>query len=70
MRSIFYPFHAYTCGLDGRPRVASTMGLNKPFRRADRVLSRVRCEEWLGRVFVTLDPETAPVPGASPNWRR
>ena len=37
------------------------MGRNQSFRREDHVLPPVRCEEWLGWVFVTLDPEAAPV---------
>ena len=60
-RSIVCPYHAWTYGLDGRLRGAPAMCRNERFRREDHVLPPVRCEEWLGWIFVTLDSEAAPV---------
>jgi phenylpropionate dioxygenase-like ring-hydroxylating dioxygenase large terminal subunit len=61
VRSIVCPYHAWTYNLDGSLRGAPAMTLNRDFRREDYCLPRIRCEEWLGWVFVTLDPDAAPV---------
>ena len=44
-----------------RLRGAPAMTRNDRFRREDYCLPRVRCEEWLGWVFVTLNPDAEPV---------
>lgn len=61
VRSIVCPYHAWTYGLDGALRGAPAMTLNEGFRRPDYRLPQVRCEEWLGWAFVTLDPGAEPV---------
>ncbi len=61
VRSIVCPYHAWTYNLDGSLRGAPAMTLNHDFRREDYRLPAIRCEEWLGWVFVTLDPNAAPV---------
>ncbi len=61
VRSIVCPYHAWTYNLDGSLRGAPAMTLNQAFRREDYCLPRLRCEEWLGWIFVTLDPDAAPV---------
>ena len=59
--AITCPYHGWTYDLDGCLRGAPAMGRNEGFRREDYRLPQVRCEEWLGWVFVTLDPDAAPV---------
>ena len=60
-RAIVCPYHAWTYDLDGRLRGAPAMGLNEGFDRGDYRLPAIRCEEWLGWVFVSLDPDAPPV---------
>ena len=55
------PYHAWTYNLDGSLRGAPAMTLNEGFCKEDYTLPKVRCEEWLGWVFVCLDPEAEPV---------
>ncbi len=47
--------------LDGKLRGAPAMTRNEGFCRDQYKLPQVRCEEWLGWVFVCLDPNAAPV---------
>lgn len=61
VRSIVCPYHAWTYNLDGSLRGAPAMTLNDGFCKGDYQLPKVRCEEWLGWVFVTLNPDCAPV---------
>ncbi len=61
VRSIVCPYHAWTYNLDGSLRGAPAMGQNEGFCKGDYHLPELRCEVWLGWVFVTLDPEAAPV---------
>ncbi|MEM9147308.1 MAG: SRPBCC family protein [Pseudomonadota bacterium] len=60
-RSIVCPYHAWTYGLDGRLRGAPAMRQNKDFCKDSYRLPPVRCQEWLGWVFVTLNAAVAPV---------
>lgn len=60
-RAIVCPYHAWTYNLDGTLRGAPAMSKNADFDRKDYCLPRLRCEEWLGWVFVTLNPDAAPV---------
>ena len=60
-RSIVCPYHAWTYNLDGSLRGAPAMTLNEGFCKENYKLPQVRCEEWLGWVFVTLNPEQEPV---------
>lgn len=61
VRSIVCPYHAWTYNLDGTLRGAPAMSLNGGFCKSDYKLPEIRCEEWLGWVFVTLDPSATPV---------
>ena len=69
-RAIVCPYHAWTYNLDGRLRGAPAMTLNAGFDRDDYRLPELRCEEWLGFVFVTLNPDAPPLAERSPRPRR
>jgi len=60
-KSIVCPYHAWTYNLDGSLRGAPAMTLNEGFCKKQYKLPQVRCEEWLGWVFVTLNPQAKPV---------
>ncbi len=60
-KTIVCPYHAWTYNLDGRLRGAPAMTLNEGFCKDHYKLPQVRCEEWLGWVFVCLDPEAPSV---------
>lgn len=57
------PYHGWTYGLDGCLRGAPAMMHNNGFERGTYQLPQVRCEEWLGWVMVTLNPD-APSPAS------
>ena len=59
--SIVCPYHAWTYNLDGSLRGAPAMSLNEGFCKEGYRLPQLRCEEWLGWVFVSLDADAAPV---------
>jgi phenylpropionate dioxygenase-like ring-hydroxylating dioxygenase large terminal subunit len=60
-RNIVCPYHAWTYNLDGSLRGAPAMDQNEGFCKTDYRLPQIRCEEWLGWVFVTLNPDVPPV---------
>ncbi|WP_428515026.1 aromatic ring-hydroxylating oxygenase subunit alpha [Roseovarius sp.] len=60
-KSIVCPYHAWTYNLDGSLRGAPAMSGNSGFCKSDYALPEIRCEEWLGWVFITLNPEVEPV---------
>ncbi|MGO1120803.1 aromatic ring-hydroxylating oxygenase subunit alpha [Rhodovibrionaceae bacterium A322] len=60
-RQIVCPYHAWTYKLDGTLRGAPAMTENKGFCKKSYQLPQIRCEEWLGWVFVTLNPDARPV---------
>lgn len=60
-RSIVCPYHAWTYNLDGSLRGAPAMSLNEGFNKESYKLPQVRCQEWLGWVFVTLDLDASDV---------
>jgi phenylpropionate dioxygenase-like ring-hydroxylating dioxygenase large terminal subunit len=60
-RAIVCPYHGWTYNLDGALRAAPAMDLNRAFCKDDYRLPAIRCEEWLGWVMVTLNPDAAPV---------
>ena len=60
-RSIVCPYHAWTYNLDGSLRGAPAMAQNESFCKDAYKLPQVRCEEWLGWVFVSLNPQATPV---------
>lgn len=61
VRAIVGPYDAWTYNLDGTLRGAPAMSLNESFCKEDNALPKVRCEEWLGWIMVTLNPD-APDP--------
>jgi len=61
VRSIVCPYHAWTYNLDGRLRGAPAMNLNEGFCKEGYSLPKIRCQEWLGWVFVTLNEHTPDV---------
>ncbi len=61
VRSIVCPYHAWTYNLDGSLRGAPAMTLNEGFCKDQYQLPKVRCEEWLGWVFITLNPDAPAV---------
>ena len=52
---IVCPYHGWSYGLDGRLKAAPFMSQNAGFRKDDYALRSVRCEEWLGWIYITLD---------------
>ena len=60
-RSIVCPYHAWTYNLDGSLRGAPAMTLNEGFCKTDYQLPDIRCQEWLGWVFVSLNADAADV---------
>ena len=60
-RVIACPYHGWTYNLDGTLRGAPAMTHNAGFCKDDYRLPSIRCEEWLGWVMVTLNPEAPPV---------
>lgn len=60
-KSIVCPYHAWSYNLDGTLRGAPAMSGNSGFCKSDYALPEIRCEEWLGWVFITLNPEAEPV---------
>jgi len=61
VRSIVCPYHAWTYNLDGSLRGAPAMTQNEGFCKADYRLPQIRCAEWLGWVFISLNPKAPDV---------
>ncbi len=59
-KSIVCPYHAWTYNLDGTLRGAPAMTLNEGFEKKGYCLPQVRCEEWLGWIMVSLNPDAKP----------
>ena len=60
-KAIVCPYHAWTYNLDGSLRGAPAMNLNEAFCKDAYKLPQVRCEEWLGWVMITLNPDAPSV---------
>ncbi|MBI1385470.1 MAG: Rieske 2Fe-2S domain-containing protein [Rhizobiales bacterium] len=59
--AIVCPYHAWTYNLDGSLRGAPAMSQNEAFCKEGLRLPTVRCEEWLGWIMLTLNPDAPPV---------
>lgn len=58
---IVCPYHGWTYALNGSLRAASRMQRTRDFRRSDYGLVPLRVETWQGFVFVSFDPDIAPL---------
>ncbi|WP_295317633.1 SRPBCC family protein [Roseobacter sp.] len=63
VRRIVCPYHAWTYNLDGSLRGAPAMEQNTGFCKSENTLPEIRCEEWQGWIFVTLNCDAPPVAG-------
>ena len=54
---IVCPYHGWSYNTDGSLRAAPAMKGNEDFCKDDYRLPQIRCEEWLGWVMVTLNPD-------------
>ena len=61
VRALTCPYHGWTYNLDGTLRGAPAMTLNEGFCKDSYKLPAIRCEEWLGWVFITLNDQAPPV---------
>ena len=59
--TIVCPYHGWSYNLDGSLRAAPAMTQNEGFCKDNYRLPQIRCEEWLGWVMVTLNPDAPPV---------
>ena len=60
-RALVCPYHGWTYNLDGTLRGAPAMDRNADFAKGEYRLPQIRCEEWLGWIMITLNPDAAPV---------
>ena len=60
-RALVCPYHGWTYNLDGTLRGAPAMDLNTAFDKSAYRLPPIRCEEWLGWILITLNPDAEPV---------
>ncbi len=60
-RKFTCPYHAWTYNLDGQLVGAAFMDRTSCFNKSDIQLPSVRCEEYLGWIYVCLDPDVSPV---------
>jgi len=56
-RVLVCPYHAWTYGLDGQLRGAPFMTETTGFCKENYRLPAIRCEEWLGWIYITLNDE-------------
>ena len=54
---IVCPYHGWSYNMDGALRNAPAMKKNEGFCKEHYRLPQVRCEEWLGWIMVTLNPD-------------
>jgi phenylpropionate dioxygenase-like ring-hydroxylating dioxygenase large terminal subunit len=57
IKGIVCPYHGWSYNTDGSLRAAPAMKHNEGFCKEDYRLPQIRCEEWLGWVMITLNPE-------------
>lgn len=59
-KGIVCPYHGWSYNTDGHLRAAPAMKRNEGFCTESYRLPQIRCEEWLGWVLVTLNPDALP----------
>ena len=69
-RVVVCPYHAWTYELTGALRAGPNINAVAGFDKSAICLTEVRAEEFLGFVFVNLDPNAAPMEDWFPNARR
>ena len=57
VKGIVCPYHGWSYNTDGSLRAAPAMKQNEGFCKEDYRLPQIRCEEWLGWVMITLNPD-------------
>ncbi len=55
------PYHAWAYGIDGQFVAAPHMNSRPGFNQQNYDLPKIRCELWEGWIYVTLDPDIAPI---------
>ena len=60
-KTIVCPYHAWTYGLDGALRGAPAMTQNRDFDKKKYCLPKIKCEEWLGWIMISLNPDVKPI---------
>jgi choline monooxygenase len=60
-RRIVCPYHAWNYSLDGALKGAPLMDRQEGFCKEQYRLPAIRCEEWQGWIYVTLDENAPPV---------
>jgi phenylpropionate dioxygenase-like ring-hydroxylating dioxygenase large terminal subunit len=60
-KRITCPYHAWSYEIDGRLAAAPHMERTANFEVSEHRLPEVRCEEWLGWIYVTLDSDIEPI---------
>ncbi|MEO0931132.1 MAG: aromatic ring-hydroxylating dioxygenase subunit alpha [Pseudomonadota bacterium] len=68
-RVVVCPYHAWTYELTGALRAGPNIGVVDGLDKSGICLTEVRAEEFLGFVFVNLDPDAAPMDAWFPNAR-
>ena len=63
-RLLVCPYHAWTYDLEGRLRGAPFMTKTTGFCKENYALPQIRCEEWLGWIYITLDKDRPSVASA------
>ncbi|MBO9401486.1 aromatic ring-hydroxylating dioxygenase subunit alpha [Shimia sp. R9_3] len=68
-RVVVCPYHAWTYELTGQLRAGPNLKALEGFDKSTVCLTEVQAEEFLGFLFVNLDPEAAPMEKWFPNAR-
>jgi phenylpropionate dioxygenase-like ring-hydroxylating dioxygenase large terminal subunit len=61
VRRIVCPYHAWNYSLDGKLKGAPMMDRQAGFCKESYQLPAIRCEQWQGWIYVTLDNDAPPV---------
>lgn len=61
VRRIVCPYHAWNYSLDGKLKGAPMMDQQAGFCKESYQLPAIRCEQWQGWIYVTLDNDAPPV---------